>query len=281
MEQNITQPQPNNNDTTALVIDEYTKESEALADSPELKKMFLILKNCINHPADYTILLMINDLRRIIKYHVTNPDECIALIKKGYPVIDNDIENFCCENVCDLPAAYEEEIMSNTVFILCVKEISIIDDSSVFKTLLNLEPFNRQLHNRAQGRFYSELKKYCNDSVSMQESRDTREQIDENLKRITIPEKILNSLQTITCINGKPFIENATVKPLKWLQNKQLLRELLTHEKIKGKITNAEIERLTPIFFIDETGKSMTLAKPKKLKEPRDHSRLMNILATL
>jgi hypothetical protein len=97
---------------------------------------------------------------------------------------------------------------------------------------------------------------------------------------ITIPDNMLNELQNTTCKNGKPFIENAAVRPLKWLQNKQLLRELLTHDKIKGTLTIAEVERQTPKLFINKHGNPLTLASNKV--EPDGNRDLLNgILATL
>jgi len=92
---------------------------------------------------------------------------------------------------------------------------------------------------------------------------------------IPIPENILNDLQQAG------FIENATERPLKWLQNKQLARELLTHDKIKGSLSVTEIEKRTPYTFIDNNGNSLKLAKPKKKDIDPNHKRLMKILATL
>ena len=92
---------------------------------------------------------------------------------------------------------------------------------------------------------------------------------------IPIPDNILKDLQQAG------FIENATERPLKWLQNKQLARELLTHDKIKGSLSVTEIEKRTPYTFIDNNGNSLKLAKPKKKDIDPNHKRLMKILATL
>ena len=105
----------------------------------------------------------------------------------------------------------------------------------------------------------------------------------EERPRLIIPDSALNWLQETRCRNGKTYIEDATAKPLKWLQNKQLARDLLTHPKIKGSLTNAYIERLLksiPIF-IYRKGKQLTLSKPKTTTYTGDHDRLMKFLATL
>lgn len=99
-------------------------------------------------------------------------------------------------------------------------------------------------------------------------------------KQIIIPENILNELEKTTCNNGKCFIECATERPLKWIQNKQLLRELLTHDKIKGILTIAEIERQAPSIFIDNNNNKLNLAKNKKVPST-DSDNLSKILATL
>jgi len=99
-------------------------------------------------------------------------------------------------------------------------------------------------------------------------------------QQIQLSENVLNFLQTTKCTNGKTYIENATEKPYKWLQNKQIARELLTHDKIKGSLTNADVERQTPNTFIDENNNPLTLAKNKKTPNS-DSDNLSNYLATL
>ena len=93
-------------------------------------------------------------------------------------------------------------------------------------------------------------------------------------QQIQLPDEVLQWLQK----NG--FIENATVKPLKWLKTKQLARELLTHSKIKDSLTVAEIERQAPTLFIDKNNNPLTLAKNKKIPST-DSDNLSNYLATL
>ena len=92
---------------------------------------------------------------------------------------------------------------------------------------------------------------------------------------ITIPASILKKLAE------DKFIEDATASPLKWLQNKQLARELLTDDKIRGSLSIAEIERRTPNTFVDNNGNPLKLAKPKKKDNDPNHKRLMKILATI
>ena len=88
-------------------------------------------------------------------------------------------------------------------------------------------------------------------------------------KKLNLSQYVLDWLENNTCKsreirrNGKPFIEDANAKPLKWLQNKQLLYELLIHPKIKGNLTNKEIEDQTPILFINIDNEQLKLAKNK------------------
>jgi hypothetical protein len=99
---------------------------------------------------------------------------------------------------------------------------------------------------------------------------------------INISDKILKLLAETTCTDGNPFIENATDFPVKWLQNKQLARELVTHNSIRGKLSVAEIERRTPATFIyHKDSKPLELAKDKPTTDKRDSNRLTQILANL
>jgi ribosomal protein L21 len=100
-------------------------------------------------------------------------------------------------------------------------------------------------------------------------------------KLIILPDVLL-WLQETKCSNGKPFIENRTGQTYIWLQNKQLARELLTHNKIKWNLTDAEIARQTlKLFIYHRDGKPLKLAGNKPTKDKRNHSVLMNFLATL
>ena len=97
---------------------------------------------------------------------------------------------------------------------------------------------------------------------------------------LTIPANILMWLQETKCINGKPFIEKYNGK-IKWLQNKQLARELLTHDKIKNGLTDAEVERQTPnLFFYYKDSKQLILANNKPAPS-LDSDKLRDFLATL
>jgi hypothetical protein len=102
----------------------------------------------------------------------------------------------------------------------------------------------------------------------------------ETPQQIQLPEILLTWLQETKCTNGKTYIESAIEKPLKWLQNKQLLREMLTHDKIKGTLSIAEIERQTPNLFIDEHNRSLSLANNKPVPST-DSDNLKKNLATL
>jgi hypothetical protein len=85
--------------------------------------------------------------------------------------------------------------------------------------------------------------------------------------QLTIPDSILQELQKTTNKVGKfkvkQMIEDAVARPLKWLATKQDLRELLTHDKIRGKLSIADVERLTSSLFIDKNGRPVSLAKNK------------------
>jgi hypothetical protein len=93
-------------------------------------------------------------------------------------------------------------------------------------------------------------------------------------KAIDLP---LNLLQTL---EAEGFIESARKIPLKWLKNKQLLRELMTNEKIRGDYSIAEIRRLTPKMFIDKEGNPLALAK-NKVVPSIDSDKISKFLATL
>ena len=64
--------------------------------------------------------------------------------------------------------------------------------------------------------------------------------------------------------------------PIKWLSNKQLLRELLTSLKYND-INIAEMQRLTPTLFIDKQNKPLDLAKNKHL-ETRESRQIQTFL---
>jgi len=106
-------------------------------------------------------------------------------------------------------------------------------------------------------------------------------------QQIELPENVLKWLQETICSNGKPFIEDATLNThlWNWLQNKELARILLTHDKIKGSFTVVEVERQTPkLFFYPKENEPLELANPKKRKGdivPPDIKTLTKFLANL
>ncbi|MDD4993496.1 MAG: hypothetical protein PHR83_14820 [Paludibacter sp.] len=71
---------------------------------------------------------------------------------------------------------------------------------------------------------------------------------------------------------GKP----TDLKPLKWLKNVQLLRELLTALK-NSDIKLAEMERTTPKYFIKKNGKCIKLSKAKHV-ESTDSDIIANLI---
>jgi len=96
--------------------------------------------------------------------------------------------------------------------------------------------------------------------------------------QFSIPDNVLNELQTIICSNKKPFIESATATPLKWLQNKQNLRVLVTHDKIRGDLSIAEVTKQTPTLFINTNGKPLQLANNDTRQESTDTDLLRQII---
>jgi len=125
---------------------------------------------------------------------------------------------------------------------------------------------------------YELAKKYINEL-----NTDPSKQAVGKSHKITIPGNVLNWLQETRCSNGKPFIKKAMANTCvwDWLQNKELARLLLTHTKIKGSLTIAEVERQTPaLFFYPKDNKPLELASPKRVKSI-DCDTLNKFLATL
>ena len=101
-----------------------------------------------------------------------------------------------------------------------------------------------------------------------------KEVISMQTRQICIPQEILIKLQnTKSNYNDRHFIEDATVWPLEWLQNKQIARELLTHDKIKGVLTEKEIIAEASKLFIYK-GNPLKLSKNKP--NPSQDSDLLN-----
>ena len=96
---------------------------------------------------------------------------------------------------------------------------------------------------------------------------------------IQLSENILNWLQgTISKGgNGKPFIESYNGK-LKWLQNKQNARVLLTHENIRGKLSKNEAIEEAPIIFIYTNNQPLELGKNDTRQENVNTTDLRNFL---
>jgi len=106
----------------------------------------------------------------------------------------------------------------------------------------------------------------------------------EERPRMVIPNYVLKWLQKEICHNGKPFIDDAAARHPNWLQNKQLARELLTHEKIRGNLPIATAVKQAPyLFFYPKESKPLNLEKSKSKKTAYtwDNDRLNKFLATL
>ena len=102
-------------------------------------------------------------------------------------------------------------------------------------------------------------------------------------KTIQIPDEVYEWLSKTKCTNRKSYIECSKNKKFvyDWVQNKQLARELLTYPKIKGNLTDAEVERVAPtLFFYPKESAPLRLAKDKP-KGCWDSEALRNFLATL
>jgi|GEM_PF-7125597 len=130
------------------------------------------------------------------------------------------------------------------------------------------------------------LAEYCQSLIDFVDDLSVIK-IDANTQQLVIQQRVLDWLEKETCScreirrNNKPFIENANANPLKWLQNRQLLRELVTHPKIKGELKDAEIERQVPLLFIDINNKPLNLAKDKHDPNNPNSSKLSTFLDSL
>lgn len=126
-------------------------------------------------------------------------------------------------------------------------------------------------------RYAEIIRRFLREHVSNEESAPTTEQSEQKLE---IPPDVLMWLQETKCANGKAYIKDAKTPPYIWQQNLQLARELLTHEKIKGSLTIAEVKRQVPNIFIDNKRKPLRLAQNKKTPST-DSEKLSKYLATL
>ena len=115
-----------------------------------------------------------------------------------------------------------------------------------------------------------------------QRERGIKQNSSKSQKQIQLSENVLNWLAETKCTNGKTYIENTTLKPLKWLQNKQLARELLTHQKINiNNLKGKELAKQISELFVDTDNKPLILAKNKKTTDQRNTKQLYKFLATL
>lgn len=97
-----------------LYIVEYTKQSEIIIDNDwRIKLAYEIFLKYPEKIEIFNLISRVNDVRKILKYYVEKPDECLDYIMKKYQTIWN----------------------ISTVFIECLKYL--IDDSTVFMILLN------------------------------------------------------------------------------------------------------------------------------------------------
>lgn len=88
---------------------------------------------------------------------------------------------------------------------------------------------------------------------------------EKTLKPFFLPQSILNELQK------EGFIIDANERPITWLKNKQLLRELLMHKNIKKEsFKNVDVQKATPYYFINRKNNPIKLANNKP--EPSEDS---------
>ena len=102
----------------------------------------------------------------------------------------------------------------------------------------------------------------------------------ENTNKIIIPIEVLKWLsETISKNgNGKAFIEKCNGK-LKWLQNKQNARVLLTHKAIKGNLSkNKAIEQAPTLFIYGDNDEPLKLGTNDKRQENANTDDLRNYL---
>ena len=112
------------------------------------------------------------------------------------------------------------------------------------------------------------LYEYCTDSC-------------DNPDLIHFPDHILISLQDPIWPNKKPFIEDSKARPLKWMQSDQYLRDLVTHDKIRGKITKQEMLRRASVMFVNKSGMKFKFIGGNKHRDTNIYQCLSKILATL
>jgi hypothetical protein len=99
-------------------------------------------------------------------------------------------------------------------------------------------------------------------------------------QQITIPDEVLQWLQTTISknSNGKAFVKKYNGK-LKWLQNKQNARVLLTHEAIRGNLSkNKAITQATILFVYGDNNEPLKLGSDDKRQENTNTTDLRNYL---
>lgn len=169
--------------------------------------------------------------------------------------------------------------------IFCKYDFTIVDDEIIAGKEIVREMYEVYLAYEIVQRLNREIElgitlpsDNLNKYLSTDETLQMIQQLQQELK---IPPKVLTWLQQTICANGKTYIESATGRPLKWLQNKQLARELLTHDKIKGDLTDAEVkQQALKLFIHHKDNEPLLLAKPKKVPSS-DSDKLSDYLATL
>lgn len=86
-------------------------------------------------------------------------------------------------------------------------------------------------------------------------------------------------------VMGCVEVEVESFKPIKWIKNVQLLREMVetVYQELidKKALTKAELERCVSRCFVNEKNTPIMLSKPKNSGESHDSLILCNILATI
>jgi len=199
-------------------------------------------------------------------------------------------ETYCNKRECKLPGIIKRGIENQIVF--KAKEKYSIDRDGIFDYIraeianatermsfeknrsyhvdyeqLNLASFN-YIWNKERIKALNKFKKEI-------ESPDKKEP-----QQIQLPENILKWLQETICSNGKPFIEDASTKPFKWLQNKRNAFIFITHENIRGNFGVNEAARQAEQIFIDRYGNPLNkLSSTNKKDESTDTKKLRIYLA--
>ena len=96
-----------------------------------------------------------------------------------------------------------------------------------------------------------------------------------------IPDEVLQFLKNTICSNKTPFIKYTSTGKLRWLQNLQNARVLLTHNNIRGNLSIEEAARKAPSIFVNKKDNPLKLAKEDKRQVNTDTDTLIAFLDSI